>query len=117
MNALCARVQWARRAGFAAWAGLLALQVLWHAWLAPPARTSVWIVLGIAVLPLLLPLLALRQSARALLLAGMVALFYFCHGVSEVWSHPDLRVLGSLEIALSLALVAAVGASVQKRAA
>lgn len=115
MIELSPRVRWARAAGFAAWAALLALQLVWHAWLAPPAHTSISVALGIAMLPLLLPLLAMREPARALLLAGMVALFYFCHGVSEAWSHPHLRGLASAEIFFSLALIAALGASVQKR--
>jgi uncharacterized membrane protein len=109
------RVRRAQATGFVAWAALIVLQLLWHAWLAPPARMPVAVALGIAVVPLLLPLLALRRPPRALLLAGMLALFYFCHGVSEAWSAPATRILALVVVALSLLLIGALGAAVQRR--
>jgi uncharacterized membrane protein len=111
-----ARVRRAQATGFVAWAALIALQPAWHAWLAPPARMPAAVALAIAVIPLLLPLLALRRPPRALLLAGMLSLFYFCHGVSEAWSAPAVRGLALAEIVLSLLLIGALGAAVQKRA-
>jgi uncharacterized membrane protein len=110
-------VRRAQATGFLAWAALIALQLLWHGWLVPPARMPVTVALAIAVIPLLLPLLALRRPPRALLLAGMLALFYFCHGVSEAWSAPAARSLALAEVALSLLLIGALGAAVQKRRA
>lgn len=118
MNVIVAtppRVRHARRIGFIAWAALIVLQLAWYAWLAPPAHLPVTAALGIALVPLLLPLLALHRPPRALLLAGMIALFYFCHGVSEAWTEPTVRGLALLEVALSLLLVGALGAAVQKR--
>jgi uncharacterized membrane protein len=109
------RVRHARRIGFIAWGTLLVLQLAWYAWLAPPAHMPVAAALGIALVPLLLPALALRRPPRALLLAGMVALFYFCHGISEAWTNPAVRGLAFVEIALTLVLIGALGAAVQKR--
>lgn len=97
------------RLGAAAWAALFALQMVWHAWLFPPGRLPLWLVLAVALLPLLLPLLALPRLRRALLWVGTLALFYFCHGVTESWSAPDQRWLGLLEIAFSLVIIGALG--------
>lgn len=44
------------------------------------------VVLALTVIPLLLPLLPLRNVTRAQLWVGMLSLFYFCHGVVEAWS-------------------------------
>ncbi|BBD79590.1 DUF2069 domain-containing protein [Aerosticca soli] len=104
-----------QRVGLAAWAALFALQILWHAWLAPPARLPVAFVLAITALPLLAPLLAIRRVQRALLWAGILSLCYFCHGVSEAWSDPATRTLALVEIALTLLLIGALGAGVRRR--
>lgn len=63
----------------------------------------------LALLPLTGPALAWRRPRRALLLAGMVSLLYFCHGVAEAWSTPAVRPLAWLEIVLCLWLVGALG--------
>src|SRR5699024_4957258 len=102
-------------AGFVAWALLALLQVLWRGWWHPPMQGGAALAIGIAVIPLLLPLLAIRRPSRALLWAGIIALFYFCHGVSEAWTVPDERVPALLEAALCVVLIAALGAGVQKR--
>lgn len=98
---------WQQRGGYAAWALLALLQILWHAVLAPPARGAGAAAAVLALLPLLLPLLYWRVPARALLLAGMLALFYFCHGVAVAWAEPSLRALAVIELLLALALVLA----------
>ena len=110
-----ARVRNARRTGFAAWAVLIVLHIVWHAWWRPPLHLPLTWALVISLLPLLLPLLALRQPARALLLIGMIALFYFCHGVSEAWTSLYARAPACVEVALTLLLIGAVGAAVQRR--
>lgn len=109
------RVRNARRVGFAAWAALIVLHVVWHAWWRPPMHLPVTWALIIALLPLLLPLLALRTPTRALLLIGMVALFYFCHGVSEAWTSTYARLPALLEIVLTVVLIGSIGAAVQRR--
>lgn len=106
----------ADQAGLLTWAALVVLQVVWHAWLHPPQLLPTPMALGLAVLPLLLPLFALPRVRRALLWVGMLSLFYFCHGVAEAWSAADERVLAWLEIALTLLLIGTLGAgAVRKR--
>ncbi len=112
---MSARVRVAHRAGFAAWAGLAALQVAWHAWWVPPAQGSAALAAIVALVPLLLPLPALRRPSRALLWAGIIALFYFSHGIMEAWTVPAARAPAALEIVLSVVLVVSLGAAVQKR--
>jgi uncharacterized membrane protein len=109
------RVRRARRVGFAVWAALFLLQLAWHGTQNAPTEGSRGAVLALALLPLALPLLALRKPGRALLLAGMVALLYFCHGISDAWSVPATRAWACVEIALSLLLILAVGAAVERR--
>ncbi|MBN8923416.1 MAG: hypothetical protein BGP10_05390 [Rhodanobacter sp. 68-29] len=103
-----------QKLGLAAWAALAALQLLWHGWLQPSQSLPVAAVLAITVVPLLLPLAALRQPRRALLWVGILALFYFCHGVAEAWSAPPERALALAEIALTLLLIGALGAGVRR---
>ncbi|MEW5834807.1 MAG: DUF2069 domain-containing protein [Pseudomonadota bacterium] len=116
MNAVRAGMLPVYRLGLAAWAGLILLQLAWHGWLAPPTHLSIALVLAITVVPLLLPLTALRNVRRALLWVGILSLFYFCHGISEAWSSPDTRVLALLEITLTLLLIGSLGAGVRRRA-
>ena len=96
-----------RRIGFAAWAALALLQVVWHAWLLPPAHMPIVVALLLALLPLALPLLYWRTPARALLLAGMICLFYFCHGVAEAYAAPGERIFAMIEIALTVVVILA----------
>ena len=103
-----------QKLGLAAWAGLAVLQLLWHGWLLPPQGMPVALVLAITLVPLLLPLAALRQPRRALLWAGILALFYFCHGVAEAWSSPVERALAVAEIVLTLLLIGTLGAGVRR---
>jgi len=103
------------RVGLAAWALLVVLQLVWHAWLVPSQTLSAWLVLAITVIPLLLPLLAIRNVRRALLWVGILSLFYFCHGVAEAWSAPGERVLAWAEIVLAVGLIAVLGAGVKRR--
>jgi uncharacterized membrane protein len=104
------------RLGRAAWFALIALQWIWHGWLAPPQTMPIWLVLTLTVGPLLLPLLALRRDLRrALLWVGVLSLFYFCHGVAEAWSAPAERWLALVEVALTLLLIGALGAGVKRK--
>jgi uncharacterized membrane protein len=92
----------ALRLGAGAVLGQLALQLLWHAWLLPGTRAA----LALAVLPLLPPLwIALRRLRRGVLVGGIVSLFYFCHGVANLWTDPASRWLSALEIVLSLVII------------
>ena len=104
-----------QRIGFAAWGAQATLQIAWHAWLLPPQRMPVAAALVIALLPLALPLLYWRTPPRALIAAGMVSLFYFCHGVAEAWASPAERVLACIEIALALVLIGSLMRKPRKR--
>ncbi|MEP7186203.1 MAG: DUF2069 domain-containing protein [Rhodanobacter sp.] len=104
-----------QRLGLFAWAALTVLQAVWHAWLFPPPVIPVVWVLALTVIPLLLPLFALRDARRALLWVGILSLFYFCHGVAEAWSSPAERGLAVFEIVLTLLLIGALGAGVRRK--
>ncbi|MGY3039650.1 putative membrane protein [Rhodanobacter sp. TND4EL1] len=104
-----------QRIGLLAWAGLTLLQPVWHAWLFPPQVMPLGLLLAITVIPLLLPLLALRDPRRALLWVGILSLFYFCHGVSEAWSAAGQRWLAVAEIVLTLLLISTLGAGVKRK--
>jgi len=104
-----------QKLGLAAWAALTVLQPVWHVWLFPPQILPTWLVLAITVIPLLLPLLALRDVRRALLWVGILSLFYFCHGIAEAWSAPGQRWLAVAETVLTLLLIGTLGASVKRK--
>jgi uncharacterized membrane protein len=103
-----------QKIGLAAWAALAVLQLLWHGWLLPSQSVPAALVLAITLVPLLLPLAALRQPRRALLWVGILALFYFCHGVAEAWSSSTERTLAIAEIVLTLLLIGTLGAGVRR---
>lgn len=106
----------AERVALAAWAALIALQPAWYLWLAPPAGGPAWFALALTLPPLLLPLLALRRSVgRALLWTGIVALFYFCHGIVAAWVVPAARLPALLEVGACLVLIGAIGARTRAR--
>lgn len=100
----------AMRCGFLAWAGLVILQLVWHAWLAPPVNGQIGLALALTLPPLLLPLLALRRSAkRALLWIGIISLGYFSHGVVVAWAVPSMRLPALIEIILCVLLIGTLG--------
>ena len=104
-----------RRIGYAAWGALALLQVVWHAWLLPPMRMPVAAALLIGLLPLAMPWLYWRTPSRALLLAGMISLFYFCHGVAEAWAAPRERVLAWAELLLAVIVILACARMPKRR--
>lgn len=106
----------AHRIGVTAWIALILLQCAWYVWLFPPQRVPMWLALGLAVVPLLLPWLAIRNIRRALLWTGILSLFYFCHGVAESWSSTQERLPALLEVALTLLLIGVLGVGVRRRA-
>lgn len=98
-------VKIAQRIGAVAWIAQAMLQIVWHAWWLPPQRMPIAVALVIALLPLALPLLYWRTPQRALLAAGIVSLFYFCHGIAEAWSSRPERALALIETALAVILI------------
>jgi len=100
----------AQRIGFTAWAALVLLQPAWYLWLAPPANGRPWLALLLTLPPLLLPLTALRTNPRrALFWTGIVALFYFCHGIVAAWVVPQARLPALIEALLCAVLIGALG--------
>jgi uncharacterized membrane protein len=103
------------RLGLVAWAALVVLQLAWYLWLFPPQTMPLLLVLALTVVPLLLPLLALRHIQRALLWVGILSLFYFCHGIAEGWSSSQERWIALIEILLTLFLIGTLGAGVKRK--
>jgi uncharacterized membrane protein len=101
----------AERAGVGAWIALVALQFAWYLVIAPPLAGSPWLALALTLPPLLLPALALRTGlARGLFWVGVVALFYFCHGVVAAWTTPVARVPAIVECVLCVVSILVIGA-------
>ncbi len=93
---------------------LLALWLLWNTVLAPSQRLPIALALMMSVLPLMLPLRGLLyRQAGAYLLAAVLSLGYFMHGVTEATANAAERVPAVLEVAFSLALF--FGASLSLR--
>ena len=96
--------------GLVAWAMLVLLQPAWYCWLAPPANGKPEFALIFMLPALLLPLFALRRGARrALLWVGIIALFYFCHGIVAAWTTPAARVPAVIEALLCVILIGMLG--------
>jgi uncharacterized membrane protein len=94
---------------------LLALQPVWHAWLAPPVRFPVALALLITTLPLLFPLRGLLHARRYThAWTPYLVLAYFTHGVVEAWANAAQRPFALAEIVFSVLLFA--GALVWLRA-
>ena len=86
---------------------LFALSALFALWFRGDRHYTA--VLLVFVLPPLLALAGvLRGSARAAFWAGVLALFWFSHGVMVAWTRPGEALFAWLEIVLSLLVVGAV---------
>lgn len=95
------KLQSARLVTLGGYFGLLALMVIWHAWLHPPRHFPTALVL--TTLPLLLPLRGLLHwRIRSHLWACLLMMLYLMHGVVETLTNPPQRLLAILEIVLSL---------------
>ena len=88
-------------------AALLALALLFALWFHDD-RHAAAALLVFALPPLLLAWPAWRGSRRAGFWAGVLALFWFSHGVMVAYTRPPERWFAGLEIALSLLVVVAV---------
>ncbi len=87
---------------------LLGLAVLYlYAFHDDRHRTAAWLVFA---LPPLLLAAAMPRSTRAAFWAGVLALFWFSHGVMVAWSGGYAGWLAALEITLSLWVIGAASA-------
>lgn len=88
--------------------GLLVLQTAWLTWLAPPPDGLIAPMLLLLGGPLLLPLRGLLAARRyTAAWCSLLALLYFAHGVGAMGTPGTLRLLGGIEVLLSLLLFAA----------
>lgn len=104
-------------AALAAWAGLIALCLLWELWLAPSsyAPALVWTLIKLLPLVALTPAL-LGSGHRVYIHACLVALLYFSEGVMLAWSDPGMvRALALIEVLLVLVFVATAALYVRRR--
>ncbi len=100
----------ALRLGLIAALALVLLEIVWHASLAPAPANLFWPSLGLAVIPLIPGLSLVRTSLRrGVLVCGIVCLFYFAHGVSELWSGTAPRVPAALEVVFALIVIGSLG--------
>ena len=96
------------RMTFAGVMALLAIQWLWHAALFPSGHPRGYWIAGVLSFPLALLAIALwlgRPSARYW--SGVIALLYFCHGVTEAWTLPAERGIALVESGLAVAVILA----------
>jgi uncharacterized membrane protein len=109
----------ARAIALVGYFGLMALLLVWHGWLHPSRYFPTALVLGVTVLPLLLPLHGLLHGRpRAYLGASLLMLLYFMHGVVETAANPLQRLPAALEVLLSLiVLVSAAWCARQSQSA
>ncbi len=97
-------------------AALILLHLLWHAWLQDLPDALVVPITALFLLPLLACALGLWRNPRhAAVWIGLVILIYFCHGVTEAWSNPSVRPLALIEVALTIAYIAILGAGRKRR--
>lgn len=96
-----------------AWLGLISLgllQIAWYGFWFPPVAISRAAAISLALLPFSLFLIAARKNMqRGLLIASLVALGYFSHGVMEAFANPSVRLLAMLEIIICVWVVACAG--------
>ena len=85
-------------------AALLALAALFVLWFHDD-KHAVAALLVFALPPLLLALPAWRGGRRAAFWAGVLALFWFSHGVMVAWSEPGQRAFALVEVLLALVVV------------
>ncbi len=80
------------------------LVVLYLAWFHDD-RHAAGALLVFALPPLLLAVPCWRGGRRAAFWAGVLALFWFSHGVMTAWAHREQALFGWAEIGLSLVVV------------
>jgi uncharacterized membrane protein len=82
--------------------GLLATQI---SLLVLPVSGFAWYWVLLLILPLLLPLPGfIKDRLYTYKWAGFLTLFYFCLGISELVSNPDLKIYAYLTTVLSTTL-------------
>jgi uncharacterized membrane protein len=94
----------ARAGRIALAAALLALAGVFAVWFRDDAQPlAAWALFALP--PLLLGICVLRASRAASFWSGVLALFWFCHGVMLAYDRPAERGYAVAEIVLALAIV------------
>ena len=89
---------------------LVLLQLVWHAWLEPPAANRVLPTLVLGVAPLLPGLwISMHNRRRGVLIGGIVCLFFFCHAVAVLYADGSTHWPALVELALTLVVIGASG--------
>ncbi len=97
-------IVFARNLSLLGYFGLLALILVWNAWVQPPAQLPRALVLIIMLAPLLFPLRGLLHGrAYTHAWTAFLALLYFSLGVANA-ANADTRIYGILEIVASVSL-------------
>jgi uncharacterized membrane protein len=86
---------------------LLLLAALYAGWFRADRHLAAVLLVFVAP-PLLLLIGVVAQRSYARFWAGVLALFWFSHGVMSAWAHPDMALYAWAEILLSLLIVALV---------
>lgn len=83
---------------------LLALAAVFAVWFAHDRH---WLAsqLVFTAPPLLMALGVVTGRGKAMFWAGVLALFWFSHGVMSAWSHPETAHFAWLELLLALAVI------------
>ncbi|WP_194755444.1 DUF2069 domain-containing protein [Aliidiomarina indica] len=82
--------------------GLLAFVVLWHGVLAPNEFLPIWLTLVIWGVPLLFPLKGILQgNPYTHAWANFILIFYFMHGFTTLYTHPQELAYALIEIVLT----------------
>ncbi|MEX0729285.1 MAG: DUF2069 domain-containing protein [Aquisalimonadaceae bacterium] len=84
---------------------LIGLLLIWLGWLLPPPEALVVPFIVVLVVPLLAPLRGLLHGRRYThAWTSLLAMLYFVHGIAAAGTPGLNRVLGTVEIVLSLGL-------------
>lgn len=82
---------------------LIGFVTAWITLLAPPQTFPIALVLIVCVVPLLLPLMGvLHGRDKPVNWAAYLSLLYFIHGTVEAFANPATRLLGIIEIIISI---------------
>jgi uncharacterized membrane protein len=92
-----------------AYLALIVLQPAWHALAPSPRGNESWVLAGVAVLPLLLPLRGLLAgSLRSMTWAGYLVMLYLVVGVMEAWANPPQRIPALIQVGLVVVFIGGV---------
>lgn len=82
--------------------GLVIFVFAWHTLIAPSTMHSVWFQLLLYGLPLLFPLKGILQGKPYThAWANFVLMWYFLHGLTVIYTSPEVRHLAIIEIILA----------------